>query len=271
MSKERITDDLLSANFADGDILYGEDINKIIRILKAASNITKTEIDSILSSEKEFIFRTYEEATTYAYNNIVEEGQFCLIIENGLAIYKYINNIWEIVEKFSLIDLYQRAVEIDADDIPFDGSGTNYLVGETEVESAVKELDTRVKTNADDIALKVNTSDIADNLTTDDATRVLSAKQGKLLSESVNDLLDNEVIQGVIATDIENKLNAKEQEYAPRLSKVEKDLIYQSPLQTNIGERITKPVITFIDDDGHVDVYNRLMPIFKSRGLSFGS
>lgn len=108
MSKERITDDLLPANFADGDVLYGEDINKIIRILKAASNITKTEIDSILSSEKEFVFRTYEEAVTYSYNNIVEEGQICLILENGLEIYKYIDNIWEKEKSISLLDIFKK-------------------------------------------------------------------------------------------------------------------------------------------------------------------
>ena len=32
---------------------------------------------------------------------------------------------------------------------------------------------------------KVNTSDIVDNLTTDDATKVLSAKQGKLLNDLI--------------------------------------------------------------------------------------
>lgn len=39
--------------------------------------------------------------------------------------------------------------DLVADNISFDGSGTNYLVGEADVEGAIKELDTRVKTNAD--------------------------------------------------------------------------------------------------------------------------
>lgn len=155
MSKERITDDLLSANFADGDVLYGEDINKIIRILKAASNITKTEIDSILSSEKEFVFRTYEEAVTYAYNNIVEEGQFCLIIENGLAIYKYINDIWEIVEKFSLIDLYQREEQSN-----FKVEGGTIYEGEIDLETLSNNEASSKISNETEILLSGNIIDL---------------------------------------------------------------------------------------------------------------
>src|SRR5690606_9549864 len=38
--------------------------------------------------------------------------------------------------------------DLDAHNIRFNGSGTNYLTAKTEVEGAVKELDTRVKTEA---------------------------------------------------------------------------------------------------------------------------
>lgn len=38
---------------------------------------------------------------------------------------------------------------------------------------------------------KVNTSDIVDNLTTNDATKVLSAKQGKVLKDYVDGLVGN--------------------------------------------------------------------------------
>ena len=44
--------------------------------------------------------------------------------------------------------------DLDAHNIRFNGSGTNYLVNKLDVESAVKELDTRVRTNADNLALK---------------------------------------------------------------------------------------------------------------------
>lgn len=118
---------------------------------------------------------------------------------------------------------------------------------------------------------KIDKASIVNDLTTGGTDKVLSAEQGKLLNESVNELLDNEVVKGVIATDIENKLNAKEQEYTPRLTSLETDVNFNSPYLVNIKERISRPVITFIDDDGHKDVYSRLMPIFRDKGVGFGS
>lgn len=43
------------------------------------------------------------------------------------------------------------------------------------------------------------------------------------LKESVENLINDKVVQGIIATDIEAKLNAKEQEYAPRLTSLEQN------------------------------------------------
>lgn len=82
--------------------------------------------------------------------------------------------------------------DLVADNISFDGSGTNYLAGETDVEGAIKELDARVKTNADNVALKVNISDIVDNLTSTAVDKPLSANQGKVLKDAV-DVLDARV------------------------------------------------------------------------------
>ena len=48
--------------------------------------------------------------------------------------------------------------DLDAHNIRFNGSGTNYLTAKTEVESAVKELDTRVKANADNVAVLNDTT-----------------------------------------------------------------------------------------------------------------
>lgn len=92
-----------------------------------------------------------------------------------------------------------------------------------------------------------------------------------LMIESVNKLINDESVKAVIETDIENILNAKEQEYAPRLTTVESDVQFASPFNLNLKERVPRPVITFIDDDGHKDVYTRLMPIFRDKGLGFGS
>ena len=48
-----------------------------------------------------------------------------------------------------------------------------------------------------DVSGKVNTSDIADNLTTNDATKVLSAKQGKVLNENLTQLGQDIIENGV--------------------------------------------------------------------------
>lgn len=45
----------------------------------------------------------------------------------------------------------------------------------------------------------------------------------------------------------------------------------ESSTYINTNSKNTKCCITFIDDDGHVDVYNRLLPIFKSKNAKFAS
>ena len=68
--------------------------------------------------------------------------------------------------------------DLDAHNIRFNGSGTNYLTAKTEVESAVKELDTRVKTNTDRIDGKQDKLVAGTNITIDENTNVISASGG---------------------------------------------------------------------------------------------
>lgn len=105
-------------------------------------------------------------------------GDKLAFIEGGVA------TKWDNVDDVVSVNSKVGAVQLNADDIPFNGSGTNYLVGETEVDGAIKELDTRVKANADNVALKVNTSDIIDNLESSDVDKPLSANQGKVLNDT---------------------------------------------------------------------------------------
>src|SRR5690606_8658307 len=100
--------------------------------------------------------------------------------------------------------------------IRFNGSGTNYLTTKTEVEGAVKELDTRVKTNADNIALKVNTSDIVNNLTSTDTNKPLSANQGKVLNDTTAKLTVSNVF-----TQPQQVPSATLPQHATNLSQVE--------------------------------------------------
>lgn len=106
--------------------------------------------------------------------------------------------------------------DLDAHNIRFNGSGTNYLVNKNDVESAVKELDTRVKTNADNVALKVNTSDIVDNLNSTDTNKPLSANQGKVLNDTTAKLTVSNVF-----TQPQQVPNATLPQHTTNLSQVE--------------------------------------------------
>lgn len=90
--------------------------------------------------------------------------------------------------------------DLVADNISFDGSGTNFLAGEADVEGAIKELDARVKTNADNVALKVDTSDVVDNLTSTDVDKPLSANQGKVLKDT-KEALTNKAVDFSVVND----------------------------------------------------------------------
>ena len=47
---------------------------------------------------------------------------------------------------------------------------------------------------------------------------------------------------------------------------------YSNPKITNINEKKSNfPIVSFIDDDGVIDVYTRLYPVFKSKNVPFGS
>src|SRR5690554_613550 len=74
-------------------------------------------------------------------------GDKLAFIEGGVA------TKWDNVDDVVSVNSKVGAVQLNADDIPFNGSGTNYVVNKLDVESAIKELDTQ-------LALKVNASDI---------------------------------------------------------------------------------------------------------------
>jgi len=106
--------------------------------------------------------------------------------------------------------------DLDAHNIRFNGSGTNYLVNKNDVESAVKEIDTRVKVNADDVALKVNTNDIVNDLVSTDTNKPLSANQGKVLNDTTAKLAESNVF-----TQPQQVPNATLPQHTTNLSQVE--------------------------------------------------
>lgn len=85
-----------------------------------------------------------------------------------------------------------------------------------------------------------------------------------VIDEDITAVLNNAVVQ----TDIANKLNAKEAEYAPKLSKVNKALsLTDWELQNNSRKR--QPLMTFIDDDGHNDVLTKIVPLSQTYNIPF--
>ena len=53
-----------------------------------------------------------------------------------------------------------------------------------------------------------------------------------------------------------------------RLKQKDKELLSHAKNKpTTIPNKVRKPLVTFIDDDGYVDVYTRFYPLFKSKGV----
>lgn len=135
------------------------------------------------------------------------------------------------------------------------------LYNSTNVEGALQEvksdLDEHKSAYANQMLLK------ADN------TRV------DAIEDLVNNVIDGEIQavlnSEVVSTDIENKLNAKEVEYAPRLTGVENTLersFERNPTHYTIpSQKPTKAYVTFVDDDGSKDVLAKLLPVFSSRNI----
>ena len=82
--------------------------------------------------------------------------------------------------------------DLDAHNIRFNGSGTNYLTAKTEVESAVKELDTRVKANANDKVDKVTGKGLSTNdFTNNDKNKLDGIEAGAEVNPYSKTQLDN--------------------------------------------------------------------------------
>lgn len=97
----------------------------------------------------------------------------------------------------------------------------------------------------------------------------------------VDDVIDEDITKvlnsAIIQTDIETKLNAKEAEYAPRLTTVESDLeekkkqiIESRKLNAELATiKRNVPLISFVDDDGSRDVLTKLLPLSIMHDIPF--
>lgn len=115
MANKRVTDIVLTADFVDGEILYGADVNKIITILKGAVNANKADADKIITgSSTPNVVYSYE-----ALSAIVSPSNGDLgIVYNpevsgdGLKVYEYLleSNTWSFKYTLSLIELKEEII-----------------------------------------------------------------------------------------------------------------------------------------------------------------
>jgi hypothetical protein len=137
---KRIPPELLPGDFKNGQVLYGEDVNKIITVLREGINFNKYDIDNLIAGDN----TAYIVYSITTLNNLIgfeelQEGDFGLVMRDpllgGVDVYIYNSTIavWEFQARLSLLDLYllidsenkRERIEVsegDANGNPFDMS-----------------------------------------------------------------------------------------------------------------------------------------------------
>lgn len=103
MANKIITDQTLPDQFKqDGDILYGQDINQIVSVLKAAANALKKDMDTVISGSSDVIVKyTLEELN----NEVAVNGTYGFLYEDdGLKLYQKQESGWVQIQEVSLLN-----------------------------------------------------------------------------------------------------------------------------------------------------------------------
>ena len=132
MANKIITDQTLPDQFKqDGDILYGQDINQIVSVLKTAANALKKDLDTVISGSSDVIVKyTLEELN----NEVAVNGTYGFLYEDdGLKLYQKQELGWLQVQEISLLQtLTNKDPEFDTVSI------AGHLVDFDEVEGALQ-------------------------------------------------------------------------------------------------------------------------------------
>ncbi len=115
MAKDRITDQTIEADFSDGDILYGSDINKIISVFKEGINKNKTDLNRMLTgSEYFFIADDLSGLTALISERTPLDGQRGYVFNNkeaegSLEVYLYNESegVWELSRSILGLDMLE--------------------------------------------------------------------------------------------------------------------------------------------------------------------
>jgi hypothetical protein len=131
MAKNRITDQTIVADFSDGDILYGSDINKIISVFKEGINKNKLDLNRILTgSDYFYIADNLSGLTALSLEEPPADGQRGYVFngqenQGNLEVYSYNEStgVWDLLPNRLRLD---SGVDIQTSDTP----PTNQIVGD---------------------------------------------------------------------------------------------------------------------------------------------
>lgn len=111
---------ILPANFADGQILYGEDLNNIIRVLREGVNVNWVFNQATLTGTSNGI---YAESVIQLQEHIPNDGAYGYVVDverdeegnttaiNSLELYKFKDGVWKSLGELSitrLLESYKR-------------------------------------------------------------------------------------------------------------------------------------------------------------------
>lgn len=113
---DRVPEATLPNNFADGQVLYGADVNKIILLLRTAVNYNKDDLDKLIfGSDTELVFHDTDDMEDYLLTTTPDDGDFCVVMNAGsgadtIYVYQYSASsaAWVVYSTFSLLSLFYQ-------------------------------------------------------------------------------------------------------------------------------------------------------------------
>jgi len=118
---KRIDEELLPSNYINGQKIYGADMNKIVSLLRDGVNFNKLDIDKMLHGfDSDYVFESETEMEDWLVDTTPVDNQVCFVLSSAdetLKMFKYstLLSAWEAYGSFSLLLMYERMQEIEAD------------------------------------------------------------------------------------------------------------------------------------------------------------
>jgi hypothetical protein len=108
MANKIITDQTLPNQFKnDGEILYGQDVNKIVSVLKEAANALKKDLDTVISGDSTTIVKY---SLTELNNETAADNTYAFVYTNsGLDLYQRQSSVWVKLQEVSLLNAVTKS------------------------------------------------------------------------------------------------------------------------------------------------------------------